>query len=202
MSRELLKQALRALEDFDKHTKGVMIPSTRNQGSDAITAIRAHLDTPEQEPVAKVVDAGGICHFPKLQWRSANHSLETPIGSKLYLHPAPIPPGWLRAVDEAMVGSHLGVADASDSYEVAKKKLNDLICWNIDVATDPAVNGGMVLVPEEPHFKDVDVEWLRSVLRHADKNPDYFPEVQAGKYTLDGDSAEVIAELYAAAKGE
>jgi len=44
-----------------------------------------------------------------------------------------IPAGWLRAVDEAMVCSHLGVADASDSYEVAKKKLNDLICWNVEV---------------------------------------------------------------------
>lgn len=69
----------------------------------------------------------------------------------LYTHPQPaIPDGWLRAVDEAMVCSHLGVADASDSYEVAKKKLNDLICWNVQVATDPAVNGGRQLVPVEP----------------------------------------------------
>lgn len=68
----------------------------------------------------------------------------------LYTHPAQSPEGWLRAVDEAMVGSHLGVADASDSYEVAKKKLNDLICWNVAVATDPAVNGGWQLVPVEP----------------------------------------------------
>lgn len=58
--------------------------------------------------------------------------------------------GWLRVVDEAMVSSHLGIADSSDSYEVAKKKLNDLICWNIAVVTDPAVNGGWKLVPIEP----------------------------------------------------
>ena len=45
----------------------------------------------------------------------------------------PVQSGWLRAVDEAMVCSHLGIADASDDYETAKKKLNDLIRWNIDV---------------------------------------------------------------------
>jgi hypothetical protein len=165
--RELLKQALRALEDFDKHTKGVMIPSTRNQGSDAITAIRAHLDTPEQygyisggvkelgdfhplqyntkdvEPVAKCTESD--------QWncKYCNKTKTCAALADPRNHGTPIAPGWLRAVDEAMVGSHLGVADASDSYEVAKKKLNDLICWNIQVATDPAVNGGMVLVPKK-----------------------------------------------------
>ena len=45
----------------------------------------------------------------------------------------PVQSGWLRAVDEAMVCSHLGIANASDDYETAKKKLNDLIRWNIDV---------------------------------------------------------------------
>ena len=61
-----------------------------------------------------------------------------------------VPEGWLRAVDEAMVCSHLGIAGANDDYESAKKKLNALICWNIAVATDPAVNGGYKLVPTEP----------------------------------------------------
>lgn len=55
--------------------------------------------------------------------------------------------GWLRAVDEELVNTHLGVANASDSYEEAKKKLNALICWHTAVATDPAVNGGYRLVP-------------------------------------------------------
>ena len=54
--------------------------------------------------------------------------------------------GWVRAVDEELVVSHLGVADEIDSYETAKHKLNMLIQWNIDVATDPAVNGGYKLV--------------------------------------------------------
>lgn len=49
--------------------------------------------------------------------------------------------GWLRAVDEEMVCAHLGVADAEDSFETAKKKLASLIQWNIAVATDPRVGG-------------------------------------------------------------
>lgn len=60
------------------------------------------------------------------------------------------PSGWHRAVDEEMVLTHLGVADPSDSYETAKKKLNDLIAWHVAVATDPTANGGSMLVPSEP----------------------------------------------------
>ncbi len=43
--------------------------------------------TEGQEPVAMVVDGGGELHLPKLQWVSANHSLETPTGSKLFTAP-------------------------------------------------------------------------------------------------------------------
>lgn len=51
---------------------------------------------------------------------------------------------WLRVIDEAMVCSHLGVANPSDTYEEAKKKLNLLICheagvneyFNSQVATE------------------------------------------------------------------
>jgi hypothetical protein len=53
--------------------------------------------------------------------------------------------GWLRAVDEEMIGAHIGVANLSDSYESARQKLNTLIQWHIDVALDPAVNGGYSL---------------------------------------------------------
>ena len=41
---------------------------------------------PEQEPVAKVVSSGEY-DFPMLQWLSANHSLDTAIGSLLYASP-------------------------------------------------------------------------------------------------------------------
>lgn len=65
--------------------------------------------------------------------------------------PAPsVPEGWLRAVDEALVVAHIGVANESDAYEEAKAKLDSLIGFHIDVATDPAVNGGYKLMPIEP----------------------------------------------------
>lgn len=63
---------------------------------------------------------------------------------------AAVPDGWLRAIDEELVGAHIGVADASDDYAAAKENLNKLICWHVAVATDPAVNGGWQLVPIEP----------------------------------------------------
>lgn len=64
--------------------------------------------------------------------------------------------GWLRAIDEALVASHIGVANSSDSYDEAKQKLNALLAWTQAVAVDPAVNGGVRLVsaqqpaPREP----------------------------------------------------
>ena len=65
--------------------------------------------------------------------------------------PAPsVPEGWLRAVDEALVTAYVGVANADDTYELAKAKLNNLIGFHVDVATDPAVNGGWKLMPIEP----------------------------------------------------
>ena len=66
------------------------------------------------------------------------------------VHSYPPPSGWLRAIDEALVVTHLGVANASDAYEQAKAKLDSLIGFHVDAATDPAVNGGWKLVPIEP----------------------------------------------------
>ena len=34
---------------------------------------------------------------------------------------------WLRAIDEALLDHHVGVAEASDDYETAKRKLNALL---------------------------------------------------------------------------
>ena len=65
-------------------------------------------------------------------------------------HKTGIPEGWLRAIDEALVVAHIGVANADDTYEQAKSKLNNLICFHADIATDPAVNGGYKLMPIEP----------------------------------------------------
>ena len=41
------------------------------------------------------------------------------------------------------------MANASDTYEQAKAKLDSLIGLHVDIATDPAVNGGWKLVPVE-----------------------------------------------------
>ncbi len=57
--------------------------------------------------------------------------------------------GWLQAIDEALVTTHLGTAETSDSYETAKRKLGELIDWHVAVATDPRVNGGWQMVPVE-----------------------------------------------------
>lgn len=61
-----------------------------------------------------------------------------------------VPDGWLRAIDDALVSAHVGVANADDTYEQAKAKLDSLIGFHVDVATDPAVNGGWKLMPVEP----------------------------------------------------
>lgn len=40
------------------------------------------------------------------------------------------------AVDTGLVCAHIGVTNLEDDYETARKKLNDLICWNIQVDRD------------------------------------------------------------------
>ena len=51
---------------------------------------------------------------------------------------APTGECWIRVIDEAMVGAHLGVADMADDYGTAKKKLNDLICWSVEIDRESA----------------------------------------------------------------
>ena len=69
------------------------------------------------------------------------------------MHSYPPQSGWLHAIDEALVTAHIGVANAHDTYEQAKAKLDNLIGFHVDVATDPAVNGDWKLVPVEPEAK-------------------------------------------------
>lgn len=77
------------------------------------------------------------CRLIRIGWAAALARMRT----------TAVPDGWLRAIDEALVVTHLGVADESDTYEQAREKLINLIGWHVDVATDPAVNGGYKLVP-------------------------------------------------------
>lgn len=84
---------------------------------------------------------------PAVQKRLAAQWGYVPAGAQ----PTPsVPEGWLRAIDEALVTAHIGVANAHDTYEQAKAKLDNLIGLHVDIATDPAVNGGWKLVPIKP----------------------------------------------------
>lgn len=78
-------------------------------------------------------DAGGK---PKFKWPDAVIKARELLGK-----PVPQIP-WVRVLDEEMVSTHQGVASGDDSYAEAKKKLSMIINWHVDVANDPAVNGG------------------------------------------------------------
>ena len=112
--------------------------------------------------------------------------------------PAPsIPEGWLRAIDEALVVAHIGVANESDTYEQAKAKLDILVGFHVDVATDPAVNGGWRLVPIEPmpSMPKLHVGYLPTI------NQDGYPALGAWWVQLwDGD--DVFARVYGSSPEE
>ena len=61
---------------------------------------------------------------------------------------APTGESWIRAIDEAMVGAHIGVAEMADDYGTAKKKLNALICWSVQVDRD--LSHALPAQPAEP----------------------------------------------------
>lgn len=65
--------------------------------------------------------------------------------------------GWVDACDQEMTSAHLGVANFNDSFKDAKNKLGMLIDWHVDVATDPAVNGGYSLKSELTDNDIIDV---------------------------------------------
>jgi hypothetical protein len=110
--------------------------------------------------------------------------------------------GWLHAVDEAMVSAHIGVANLSDSYESAKAKLNSLIDWHIEVATDPAVNGGFSLQPEAAGVPDASKQFHDwAIAEHAmlaaapqpPERPEQSPE-QLGYVPLSDDCKMVFID--------
>jgi hypothetical protein len=57
---------------------------------------------------------------------------------------------WQQAIDEELVSTHLGVAHNDATFEGAQKAIHELICWHIDVATNPATNGGQRLTDAKP----------------------------------------------------
>jgi len=112
--------------------------------------------------------------------------------------PSPsIPEGWLRAIDEALVVAHIGVANESDTFEQAREKLDNLIGFHVDVASDPAVNGGWKLVPIEPmpSMPKLHVGYLPTI------NQDGYPALGAWWVQLwDGD--DVFARVYGSSPEE
>lgn len=65
--------------------------------------------------------------------------------------PQAAPVGWLRAIDEALVTSHIDVASADDTYDVAKEKLNRLLAHEQSIgayfATPPQQAAPVALTP-------------------------------------------------------
>ena len=53
---------------------------------------------------------------------------------------------WEKAVDEALIYQGWGTVDDHDSFKDAQYIIQQLIDWEVLVATDPRVNGGYKLV--------------------------------------------------------
>lgn len=109
---------------------------------------------------------------------------------------APTGECWIRVVDEAMVGAHLGVADMADDYGTAKKKLNDLICWHVEVDRENLVQkvdvphweagaGGCPTCLAESH-KTVSFDVAPPSLQRLQAGPCSLPQLQAALVQLIG----------------
>ena len=129
MTAEQKQRALTALGMWHSSNDG---SQREYQSTELMAALLQELvDAPEAEPVAKTTGYyGGHLTISTVDGRVL------PFGTALYLAPpAPsVPDGWIRAIDEAMVVHHIGIADRADSYEVAKKKLNALLAITSDIA--------------------------------------------------------------------
>ncbi|HCQ53588.1 hypothetical protein [Brevundimonas diminuta] len=123
------------LRDPETNEMAALRAQPQASANDQLTADEAWSDlldkddrtSPEDQPEMCLITAGELADYMARAQPQAREDAQ--------------PVGWLRAVDEEMVCAHLGIADAGDSYETAKKKLASLIQWNIAVATDPRVGG-------------------------------------------------------------
>ena len=111
-------------------------------------ALRAKIEEMEKQfPICRVKDLKRAHYTTKVVGLDPDAWLYALPGAQ---PTSSVPEGWLRAIDEALVVAHIGIANESDTYEQAKAKLDNLIGFHVDVATDPAVNGGWKLVPTNP----------------------------------------------------
>ena len=128
----------------------------KEAGKSELECVVVEKDWPEYEPTWQAIEARvtGAQAQPALNVPEGDSFIDTSqlegVVSTEIVHSYPPPFGWLRAIDEELVVAHVGVANARDTYEQAKAKLDSLIGFHVDVATDPAVNGGWKLMPVEP----------------------------------------------------
>ena len=156
MTKQVLQQALEALELAVRQNSHDMLMTGEEirKGESAIEALREAL-AQQEKPVAWVDMADGVPTEQPRLWQEHSHD-EVPLYAKAAPAAQPVqgdeyvrgfqdgmkeaPTGecWIRVIDEAMVGAHLGVADMADDYGTAKKKLNDLICWSVEIDRESA----------------------------------------------------------------
>ena len=130
----------------------------------AVPAASRHSEYPAlPEPDATTVGLGAVWNRHSMRdFADHTHALRM---QQAAANPAPVN-AWQQAIDHELVTAHLGVAGAA-TLEEARKALHELICWHIDVATDPATNGGKVLVdaahaPAAPAAQGDALPWLQA----------------------------------------
>ena len=98
---------------------------------------------PVQEPLAQY-DAGLLNDFGggNVEWWQDYLRAELGRAHDFYQSqiaiaaPQPVSDAYRMAVDTGLVCAHIGVTNQEDDYETARKKLNDLICWSVQVDRD------------------------------------------------------------------
>ena len=95
---------------------------------------------------------------------------------------------WQQVIDEELVSAHLGVANNNAMRDEAKWATHELICWHIDVATNPAVNGGKILAPVELLNRVLDSEAVEAMSDASD-------ELRALLATATGLPAQAVAYI-------
>jgi hypothetical protein len=100
---------------------------------------------------------------------------------------------WLRAIDEAMIDHHVGVADPADDYETAKRKLNNLLCHAQDIGAHFAKQAEPV---QEPVCWYDPTDFTRTTNRQTEKEyaPLYAAPLQRKPLT-DAQADQIISGL-------
>ena len=134
-------RALKAEELNRKFVASVNSQTFMGEPVDKLTITAPEVDKEQAEPVTEEMVDAARAHYIALERSGAIGLSVAAVQEMIEAHkqsePAqPEPVAWLRAIDEAMVVHHCGVADPADDYETAKRKLNILLCL---AQTEPVV---------------------------------------------------------------